>query len=117
MLYEDNATLFEMEEKDLMRDLRDLPRNSAIRKINELVKRVRLAKVHAYIIGHLKEQMPMLLGQTKKQQQLMSFYEFLILYFVILIFWLLFDHAHGGGSAVDHLRWDISLNLKVYGFH
>ena len=61
-----------MEEKDLMRDLRDLPRNSAIRKINELVKRVRLAKVHAYIIGHLKEQMPMLLGQTKKQQQLIA---------------------------------------------
>ena len=72
LLYEDNAALFEMEEKDLMRDLRDLPRNSAIRKINELVKRVRLAKVHAYIIGHLKEQMPMLLGQAKKQQQLIA---------------------------------------------
>jgi hypothetical protein len=37
-----------------MRDLRDLPRNSAVRKINELVKRVRICKVHAYIISHLK---------------------------------------------------------------
>lgn len=66
-----------MEEKDLMRDLRDLPRNSAIRKINELVKRVRIGKVHAYIIGYLKDQMPMLMGQTKKQQavrHLLSFF-------------------------------------------
>jgi EH domain-containing protein 1 len=68
-MYEDNAALFEMEEKDLMRDLRDLPRNSAVRKINELVKRVRMGKVHAYIIGHLKDQMPMLMGQAKKQAQ------------------------------------------------
>lgn len=27
LLYDDNATLFEMEEKDLMKDLKDLPRN------------------------------------------------------------------------------------------
>jgi hypothetical protein len=67
--YEDNAALFEMEERDLMRDLRDLPRNSAVRKINELVKRVRTAKVHAYVIGYLKEQMPVMMGHAKKQQQ------------------------------------------------
>lgn len=58
-----------MEEKDLMKDLKDLPRNSAVRKINELVKRVRLCKVHAYIIGHLREQMPMLMGHNKKQKE------------------------------------------------
>jgi hypothetical protein len=40
-----------------------------VRKINELVKRVRLAKVHAYIIGHLKEQMPVMMGHAKKQTQ------------------------------------------------
>lgn len=63
------AQLFEMEEKDLMNDLKDLPRNGAVRKINELVKRVRLAKVHAYIMSHLKEQMPVLMGHAKKQQK------------------------------------------------
>ncbi|RYH22905.1 hypothetical protein EON65_18600 [archaeon] len=42
---------------------------SAVRKINELVKRVRLCKVHAYIIGHLREQMPMLMGHNKKQKE------------------------------------------------
>lgn len=72
LLFEDNSQLFEMEEKDLMRDLRDLPRNSAVRKINELVKRVRLVKVHAYIISYLREQMPMLMGHTKKQNQLIE---------------------------------------------
>lgn len=61
-----------MEEKDLMNDLKDLPRNSAVRKINELVKRVRLCKVHAYLIGYLKEQMPMLMGHAKKQQKLLD---------------------------------------------
>lgn len=72
LLCDDNAALFEMEEKDLMRDLKDLPRNSAVRKINELVKRVRSCKVHAYIIGYLKEQMPMFLGASKKQTQLIE---------------------------------------------
>jgi len=72
LLCDDNAALFEMEEKDLMRDLKDLPRNSAVRKINELVKRVRSCKVHAYIVGYLKEQMPMFLGASKKQASLIE---------------------------------------------
>jgi hypothetical protein len=33
LMYEDNAALFDMEERDLMNDLRDLPRNSAVRKV------------------------------------------------------------------------------------
>lgn len=45
------------------------PIGSAVRKINELVKRVRMCKVHAYIIGYLKDQMPMLMGHSKKQAQ------------------------------------------------
>ena len=67
--YEDNAALFKMEESDLMRDLRDLPRNSAVRKINELVKRVRIGKVHAFIISYLREQMPMFMGRERKQKE------------------------------------------------
>lgn len=72
LIFDDNAQLFEMEEKDLMRDLKELPRNSAVRKINELVKRVRLCKVHAYIISHLKEQMPTFMGKAKKQTELIE---------------------------------------------
>lgn len=59
---DDNAELFRSEQADLLYDLQNLPRNSAVRKVNELVKRTRLAKAHAYIIGHLREQMPMLIG-------------------------------------------------------
>mmetsp|Transcript_15514 Transcript_15514/g.21240 ORF Transcript_15514/g.21240 Transcript_15514/m.21240 type:complete len:542 (-) Transcript_15514:186-1811(-) len=72
LMFDDNAQLFEMEEKDLMKDLKELPRNSAVRKINELVKRVRLCKVHAYIISYLKEQMPSFMGKAKKQTELIE---------------------------------------------
>lgn len=40
-----NAPLFKAEADDLLTDLRSLPRHSAVRKINEIVKRSRLAKV------------------------------------------------------------------------
>ena len=68
----DNAELFEMEEKDLMKDLAILPRQSAVRKINELVKRLRKVKTLAYIIGYLKSQMPSLMGKDKKQKKLIA---------------------------------------------
>jgi len=68
----DNADLFEMEEKDLMKDLAVLPRQSAVRKINELVKRIRKVKTLSYIIGYLKQQMPNLMGREKKQQKLIN---------------------------------------------
>jgi len=68
----DNADLFEMEEKDLMKDLAILPRQSAVRKINELVKRIRKVKTLSYIIGYLKSQMPAIMGKEKKQQKLID---------------------------------------------
>jgi hypothetical protein len=36
------------------------------------VKRVRVAKVHAYILGYLREQMPMFMGKEKKKQKLID---------------------------------------------
>ncbi|KAL9184068.1 hypothetical protein ACHAXT_002154 [Thalassiosira profunda] len=68
----DNAELFAQEEEDLMRDLAILPRQSAVRKINELVKRIRKVKALAYIIGYLKAQMPTVMGKEKKQQKLIN---------------------------------------------
>jgi hypothetical protein len=69
---EANRKLFQAEQSDLLADLRSLPRNSALRKVNEFVKRARLAKVHAYIIAHLKEEMPVLWGKSKKQERLID---------------------------------------------
>jgi len=61
---------FEAERRDLLEELLDIPRNSAIRKINELVKRARLVKTHAYIIAHLKEKMPLFFGKESTQMEL-----------------------------------------------
>eukprot|EP00656_Telonema_subtile_P026061 TRINITY_DN28053_c0_g1_i1.p1 TRINITY_DN28053_c0_g1~~TRINITY_DN28053_c0_g1_i1.p1 ORF type:complete len:358 (-),score=99.28 TRINITY_DN28053_c0_g1_i1:56-1006(-) len=67
-----NRDLFEKEKTDLINDLKSLPKNSALRKVNELVKRTRLAKVHALIIGYLQSQMPMMFGKDEKQAELIE---------------------------------------------
>ncbi|KAI8598245.1 hypothetical protein EDD21DRAFT_383042 [Dissophora ornata] len=71
-VYEDCRALLEKEQSDLLKDLRDLPRNAAIRKVNEIVKRARLARVHAYIIGHLKKEMPAVFGKKSRQRELIN---------------------------------------------
>ena len=68
----DMAKLFEKEEADLFTDLRSVPRNAVVRKINELLKRVRLCKVHAYLIGYIRGQMPRMMGKEKKQNQILA---------------------------------------------
>lgn len=53
----ENKSLFEAEQNDLLADLRSLPRNSSVRKVNELVKRARCAKVrrNLYYMRMLRE--------------------------------------------------------------
>eukprot|EP00887_Chlorella_sp_A99_P005433 scaffold1.g5433.t1 len=58
--------LFEKEQEDLLHDLYDIPARSCDRKVNEFVKRVRAAKIHFLIMGHLRKQMPYF-GQKKAQ--------------------------------------------------
>lgn len=53
--YDTNRRLFQDEQHDLFADLQSLPRNAALRKLNDLIKRARLAKVHAYIIAELRK--------------------------------------------------------------
>lgn len=67
-----NRKLFELEEQDLFNDLQSLPRNAALRKLNDLIKRARLAKVHAYIISHLKNEMPSMFGKDTKKKDLIK---------------------------------------------
>ena len=66
------ARLFDAEREDLIRDLHALPRQATVRKVNELVKRARLAKVHAYLISELYAQMPAVFGKKAKQEELIQ---------------------------------------------
>jgi len=68
----DMEKLFKQESTDLVEDLLSLPRNSAVRKVNELVKRARLLRVHMLIIGHLYSKMPMLFGKESTQNELIK---------------------------------------------
>ena len=64
--------LLEAEMRDLLTDLKNVPKNAAVRKVNELVKRCRLAKAHAFIVGHLKKEMPSMFGKDKAQAKLLG---------------------------------------------
>ncbi|KAL3508447.1 hypothetical protein ACH5RR_027848 [Cinchona calisaya] len=64
--------LFEKEQDDLLADLKNIPKKACDRRINEFVKRARAAKIHACIIGHLKKEMPAMMGKAKTQQRLID---------------------------------------------
>ncbi|KAF9611006.1 hypothetical protein IFM89_026312 [Coptis chinensis] len=64
--------LFEKEQDDLLSDLKDIPKKACDRRINEFVKRARAAKIHAYIMSHLKKEMPSMMGKAKAQQRLVD---------------------------------------------
>ena len=67
-----NRRLFEAEEADLFKDLHSLPRNATLRKLNDLIKRARLALVHAHIIGALRAEMPLIFGKEDKKARLIA---------------------------------------------
>jgi len=70
--YNENRKLFEAEAQDLFDDLQTLPNNCALRKLNDLIKRARLAKVHALIISKLHDEMPAMFGKDKKKAELIK---------------------------------------------
>jgi len=64
--------LFEAEQADLMKDLLEIPHRSCDRKVNEFVKRIRAAKIHCLILGHLKNKMPTMMGKQKAQDKMVA---------------------------------------------
>jgi len=65
---DDNRELFEQEQDDLISDLKSLPRNATIRKMNDLIKRTRAVKVHAQVISHLRRNVPNIGKAAKKKE-------------------------------------------------
>ena len=70
--FDENRRLFEAEQEDLFADIQTLPRTAAVRKLNEMIKRARLAKVHAFILNHLRGEMPSLFGKQSKKEELIA---------------------------------------------
>lgn len=64
--------LLEREKTDLINEMMTLPQNAAVRRINELVKRARRVKVHAYVVHYLRKQMPYVMGKSEKQKKLID---------------------------------------------
>jgi EH domain-containing protein 1 len=72
LAYKEQALLFQKEQEDLLYDISQLPVNAVMRRINELVKRARSVKVHAYIIHYLRKQLPYTWGKRDKQRRLIE---------------------------------------------
>jgi len=68
----DQHQLLSQEKADLFADIHQLPQNAVMRRINELVKRARSVKVHAYIIHYLRKQLPYTFGKREKQRRLID---------------------------------------------
>lgn len=68
----EQAELLQREEMDLLQDIMRLPQQAVMRRINELVKRARSVKVHAYIIHYLRKQLPYTFGKRDKQRRLIG---------------------------------------------
>lgn len=68
----DCEPLLKAEQKDLLDDLKLLPKNAIIRKMNSIVKRAMQVKIHAIIISHLKQEMPKFFGKKEHQNNLIT---------------------------------------------
>lgn len=69
---EDTKSLMSAEMADLQQDLATLPRMGAVRKVNDMVKRIRQVRVHAILLDHLRKRMPKVLGKSKRRQELLD---------------------------------------------
>jgi len=72
LYYDEQRKLFEMEENDLYTDISLLPKNSALRHLNDLIKRARLARVNACILEHMRREMPSLFGREASKKKLLA---------------------------------------------
>jgi hypothetical protein len=72
LVHDDFENMFENDEWLLINELANLPQSCAERKVNEIVKRIRIIKVHVCILSYLKHQMPRWFGKKKTQEALIS---------------------------------------------
>jgi len=68
--HDEMRSFFERERNALFQDISSLPKQSAIRKLNDMIKRAKLAKVHACIISYLRKQLPLLARGRAKESMI-----------------------------------------------
>ena len=73
----------------MFQDLQSLPRNAALRKLNDLIKRARLARVMALIVDQLASSLPVLRREAAKKSLLKNLEEVI----------LKVEHKHGHCSG------------------
>ena len=69
---EEHVNLFKKDKEVLLNRLSELPKSCAMRKVNEMVKRIRLCIVNVCVLGYLRSQMPMLWGKESTQNYLID---------------------------------------------
>ena len=97
--------LFQVEEQDLFSDLRGLPRASNLRKLNDLIKRARLARVMALIVDQLASSLPVLRRETTKKNLLKNLED------VILKVESKHGHCSGDLPPIDKVSPILTLKL------
>lgn len=72
LINNDFERMFGKDEKLLVKELIDLPRCAAERKVNQMVNRIRLVKVHVCILGTLSKMTPRLFGKKRSREQILN---------------------------------------------
>ena len=72
LIHDDFEKMFTKDEKLLVRELIDLPRCAAERKVNQMVNRIRLVKVHICILGTIRNMTPRFFGKKRSREQILT---------------------------------------------
>lgn len=72
LIRSEHELLFQKDKEVLMQRLHDLPKACGMRKVNEMVKRIRLATINVCLLGYLRSKMPYLWGYQRAQDRLIE---------------------------------------------
>jgi hypothetical protein len=72
LVHDDFERMFEKDEELLVKELMDLPRCAAERKVNQMVNRIRLVKVHICILGTLRRLTPLFFGRKRSREHILN---------------------------------------------
>ena len=70
--HDENQKLFEKHSEELVAAIQEVSRTEILQKVDRMIKRAHMVKVHAYILGHLKNEMPLVYGHQQRQHDLIN---------------------------------------------